>query len=102
MSSTRAGRRFAPMASSAASAGVHPTSRPTTTSPWIAQLRWFAFGAAAAFFVPFFFSGVLDLHHDVYLAVYFAFVVGLVTTYVRSNEIDLGAVIRRNWKWGVA
>ena len=90
------------MTTSAAPTGAHHTSRPTTTSPWIAQLRWFTVGAAAAFFVPFLFSGVLDLHHDVYLAVYFAFVTGLVTVYVRSNEIDLGAVIRRNWKWGVA
>jgi hypothetical protein len=65
-------------------------------------MRWFAVGAAAAFLVPFLFSGVLDLHHDVYLAVYFAFVLGLVTAYVRSNDIDLRAVVRRNWKWGVA
>lgn len=73
----------------------------TTTSPWIVQLRWFALGAAAAFLVPFLFSGVLGLHHDLYLAVYFAFVTGLVTTYVRRNGIDLRAVVRRNWKWGV-
>ena len=52
--------------------------------------------------MPFTFSGVLDLQHDVYLAVYFAFVTGLVIAYVRSNEIDLGAVVRRNWRWGAA
>jgi hypothetical protein len=56
----------------------------------------------AAFLVPFMFSSVLDLHHDAYLAIYFAFVIGLVAAYVRSNEIDLGAVVRRNGLWGLA
>src|SRR5688572_27544302 len=80
---------------------VHHPSRPSTSSSWFPQLQWFAVGAAAAFLVPFVFSGVLDLHHDVYLAVYFAFVIGFMTAYVRGNEIDLGAVVRRNWIWGV-
>ena len=89
------------MTTSAAPTGVHHTGR-LTTSPWIAQLRWFALGAAASFFVPLLFASVLDLHHDVYLAVYFAFVAGLVAAYARSNRIDLGALVRRNWKWGAA
>lgn len=81
----------------------HLMSRPrrTSASPWATQLRWFAAGATAAFLVPFVFSSVLDLHHDVYLGIYFAFVVALLTLYVRRNQIDLREVVRRNWRWGV-
>ena len=89
------------MEASATPTRTHLASRPTISSPWIAQLQWFVVGAAAAFFVPFVLSGVLDLHHDVYLALYFAFVIGFVTTYVCRNEIDVRAVLRRNWRWGV-
>ena len=65
------------------------------------QLLWFAAGAAAAFGVPYVFSSLLDLHHDVYLAVYFAFVATLMTTYVRRNQIDLREAVRRNWRWAL-
>jgi len=70
-------------------------------SSWATQLRWFAVGAVAAFIVPFVFSSVLELQHDLYLGVYFAFVIGLVGAYVRSNEIDVRVVVKRNWRWGV-
>jgi hypothetical protein len=68
---------------------------------WRTQLPWFAGGAVAAFGVPFVFSSVLELHHDLYLAVYFAFVITLMTSYVRRNQIDLREVVRRNWRWGL-
>jgi hypothetical protein len=66
------------------------------------QLRWFAAAAVVAFLVPFVFSSVLDLHHDVYLAVYFAFVISLVTLYVRRNAVDVRGLLLRNWRWGLA
>lgn len=69
---------------------------------WAGQLRWFAAGAGVAFLVPFVFSSLLDLHHDVYLAVYFAFVTGLIMLYVRSNGIDVRETLLRNWRWGLA
>lgn len=71
-------------------------------SSWASQLRWFAAGAGVAFLVPFVFSSVLDLHHDLYLAVYFAFVVSLTTLYVRRNAVDVRETLRRNWRWGLA
>jgi hypothetical protein len=74
----------------------------TAMSSWVVQLRWFALGAVAAFAVPFLFSSLLELQHDIYLAVYFTFVIGLVAAYVHRNEIDLGALARRNWMWGLA
>ena len=44
---------------------------------------------------------MLELQHDLYLGVYFAFAIGLVGVYVRSNEIDVRVVVKRNWRWGV-
>ena len=75
---------------------------PGTASPWAVQLRWFAGGAALAFLVPFVFSSLLDLHHDIYLAVYFAFVATLLALYVRRNAVDVRGTLRRNWRWGLA
>ena len=71
-------------------------------STWASQLRWFAAGASIAFLVPLVFSSVLDLHHDVYLAVYFAFVISLMTLYVRRNAVDIRGTLLRNWRWGLA
>lgn len=68
---------------------------------WRRQLAWFGTGALAAFLVPLLFTTVLEIHHDVYLAIYFGFVLVLAGTYVSRNEIDLVGVTRRNWKWGL-
>ena len=45
---------------------------------------------------------MLELDHDLYLAIYFGFVIGLVTLYVRRMQIDVREVVRRNWRWGLA
>jgi hypothetical protein len=66
---------------------------------WRAQLAWFLAGALGAFLVPFLLSSLLDLHHDVYLALYFAFVGGLLVSWARANAVDVRAVLRRNWRW---
>jgi hypothetical protein len=89
------------MEASAAPTRVRPRRRTAKTSSWARQLRWFAVGAVAAFLVPFVFSSVLELQHDLYLGIYFAFVIGFVGAYVRSNEIDVRVIVKRNWRWGV-
>lgn len=89
------------MEASAAPTRVRSRRRSAGISSSASQLRWFAVGAVAAFFIPFVFSSVLELQHDLYLGVYFAFVIGFVGAYVRSNEIDVRVVVRRNWRWGV-
>jgi hypothetical protein len=65
------------------------------------QLTWFAGGALGSFLVPFVFSDLLDLQHDVYLGIYFAFVAALLIAYLRRTRDDVVDVIRRNWKWGL-
>jgi hypothetical protein len=88
------------MASTATQLRRH--TRRDARSSWAPHLHWFAFGVGAAFLVPFVFSSVLELDHDLYLAVYFSFVVGLMTLYVRRMDIDVREVVRRNWRWGLA
>jgi hypothetical protein len=53
------------------------------------------------FAVPYLGSSVLDLHHDVYLALYFAAVTALCVAYARSTALDIRATLSRNWKLGV-
>src|SRR5687768_9260783 len=77
-------------------------SRPyPSASSWDRHLRWFVAGAGAAFLVPFVFSSLLELHHDLYLAIYFGFVIGLMTLYVRQTHIDVRELLSRNWRWGL-
>jgi hypothetical protein len=69
--------------------------------PWLPELGWFAAGAVAAFLVPLMLTSVLELQHDVYLGIYFCFVLGLLAAYTRSRRIDLAEALRRNWRWGI-
>lgn len=62
-------------------------------------MRWFAAAALIGFTVPFVFSG---LQHDLYLAIYFAAVIGLFWAYVVATGTDLHAAVRRHWKLGLA
>lgn len=68
--------------------------------PWSTQLRWRGAAAVIGFAVPFLASSVLDLHHDVYLGIYFAAVLSLFAAYARQTELDVRATLARNWKLG--
>jgi hypothetical protein len=65
------------------------------------QLRWFGMVAVVGFAVPYDGSSVLDLHHDVYLAVYFASVMALFAAYVKSTGLDVRTTLTRHWKLAV-
>jgi hypothetical protein len=52
------------------------------------------------FAVPFVASSLLELHHDVYLGIYFVAVLGLLTAYVVATGLDVRATVRRQWKLG--
>ena len=74
---------------------AHPES-------WATQLRWYAAAAVVSFGVPFVGSSVLELQHDVYLGIYFAVVLALLSAYVVATGLDVRATVRRQWKLGVA
>ena len=67
---------------------------------WRTQLRWFAAAVVVGFSVPFLGSSVLDLHHDLYLGIYFASVLTLSAAYVRKTGLDVRATLSRHWKLG--
>lgn len=67
---------------------------------WSTQLRWFGAALLVGFTVPFVGSSVLDVHHDIYLGIYFASVLALCAAYVRGAELDVRTTVVRNWKFG--
>lgn len=78
---------------------AHRSAHPDS---WSTQLRWFAAAAALGFAIPFVGSSVLELQHDVYLGIYFAGVLSLLSAYAFATRLDVMAVVRRNWKLGAA
>lgn len=76
-------------------AHAHRSAHPES---WRTQLGWFGVAAVVGFAVPYLGSSVLDLHHDLYLAVYFASVLALCGAYVSSTGLDLRATLSRHWK----
>jgi hypothetical protein len=80
----------------------HPSRPHARAESWAVGLRWYAAAVVVGFAVPYVASSLLDLQHDVYLGVYMAAVVALVTGYARATGLDAAAVVRRNWKAGVA
>ena len=76
----------------------HPATHPES---WATQLRWFAAAAVVGFAVPLVGSSLLGLQHDLYLAVYFVAVGGLLWAYASATRLDVRAVVTRNWKLGV-
>lgn len=76
----------------------HPAQHPET---WTAQLRWFAAATTVSFAVPFIFSSVLEVQHDVYLGIYFTVVLAGLAVYTMATGLDVRATLRRHWKLGV-
>jgi hypothetical protein len=77
-----------------------PASREAHPDSWRTQLPWFGAAAVVGFAVPYLGSSVLELQHDVYLALYFAAVLALFAAYARSTRLDLRATLTRHWKLG--
>jgi hypothetical protein len=68
---------------------------------WETQLRWFAGAAIFSFAVPFVFSSLLGLPHDVYLGIYFALVLVGFAAYASDTQLNLRETIKRHWKVGL-
>jgi hypothetical protein len=75
-------------------AGVPHTALPGL----LLQGIWYAVGAALAFAVPYVFSSVLELQHDLYLLIYFASIGAFLATYVIATHADVAGMFRRGWK----
>ena len=74
--------------------------RPLGATPVDARalhLGWFAAVALLAFAIPYVFSSLLSLQHDLYYLVYFGLVGGLLSAYLASTGADVWGALRRNW-----
>lgn len=60
----------------------------------MAHLAWFGVGVVGGFLVPYVFSSLLGLHHDLYYLIYFAAVGSFLGAYVRRNDIDVRRFLR--------
>lgn len=65
------------------------------------HLVWFAAGSAIGFLTPFFFSGVLELNHDLYYGIYFAIALAFLATYAVSTRLDVGKLFSTGWRWSL-
>jgi hypothetical protein len=75
-------------------AGVPHTALPAL----LVQGIWYVAGAALAFAVPYVFSSVLDLHHDLYYLIYFAVMAAFLGAYITATRADVAGLFRRGWK----
>ena len=68
----------------------------------LVHLAWFAAGSALGFAVPFVFTSLLDLQHDLYYGLYFDIALAFLAAYVRATGLDVAALFRENWRWSLA
>lgn len=64
----------------------------------VTHLGWFASGAAIGFLVPFFFSSVLELNHDLYYGIYFTIALGFLAVYIRATGVDIARLFATGWR----
>ena len=77
-------------------------ARPAAVPHWARHAVWFALVTAVAFLVPLVGVSVLDLQHDLYYLAYFATTLALLVTYVRTEHVDIGRIVRHAWAWSLA
>ncbi|MEZ4520709.1 MAG: hypothetical protein R3A46_03540 [Thermomicrobiales bacterium] len=82
----------------ASQSGLHPGVRETfdVRHLQLSQFAWLGAGVTGSFLVPFLFSSLLDLQHDLYYLIYFALAGGFLGAYVRWNDVDLPQFLRAN------
>ena len=71
-----------------------PDAAATTTHERIGHVVWFSIGGIGSFLVPYVFSNLLGLHHDLYYLIYFAFVGAFLGAYIRRHDIDVVRFMR--------
>ncbi|MEO8457834.1 MAG: hypothetical protein ABI559_08485 [Chloroflexota bacterium] len=65
------------------------------------QSTWFGIGLMLSFLVPYVFTSLTEVHHDIYYALYFSIVAAFLTLYVRETKLDVAALFTRAWKWSL-
>jgi hypothetical protein len=65
------------------------------------HLLWLGAGAVLGFAIPALFSGVLELSRPWFVAIYLLIAGPFLATYARWSRLDVVALLRRNWQWGV-
>lgn len=73
---------------------THAPSQIATSDERLSHVAWYAFGAVGGFLVPFIFSSLLELQHDLYYLIYFVLVGAFLGAYVARHEIDLAGFFR--------
>jgi hypothetical protein len=68
---------------------------------WLRHAGWFAVGATIGFLVPYVGVSLLDMQHDLFYLLYFAATAALLVTYVRTEHVDVRAVVSHAWQWSV-
>jgi hypothetical protein len=64
----------------------------------ITHVTWFVGGLVFTFLIPFLFSSVLNLQHDLYLLVYFVAVALFLAAYVVATDTDVVDMWKHGWK----
>jgi hypothetical protein len=85
----------------AAGARTRPGARPAVVGRQRHALEWFGGGTALAFVVSFVGADVLELHHDLYLLIYFTIIGTFLATFFAHARRDLLSMFRMNLAWSV-
>ena len=85
----------------AAGAPTHPSALPTVGGRRRHVLEWFGGGAVLAFVVSFVGADVLELHHDLYLLIYFTIMGTFLAAFFAHARRDLIPMFRMNLAWSV-
>lgn len=63
---------------------------------------WFVGVSILAFLVPLLFSSILDLHHDLYLLIYFGLVLTALVGYLAASDVPATSFLRERWQLSLA
>jgi hypothetical protein len=77
----------------------HPQTR--TAPAWLRHGGWFVLGASIGFLLPYLGISVLDLQYDLFYLLYFAATAALLIAYVRTEHVDVRAIVTHAWPWSV-
>ena len=93
---------LAPLPGHVAGPRLRATYSPAAATDRGLLLRWFAGGAVLSFAVSWLAADVLELHHDLYLLVYFTVVGVFLASFLAHTWIQMRDLLANNLWWGFA